>query len=153
MATTNGGHITQAGSRIRNIALIVLSLWIGLGLGHTALSLVRTGFPPATPPVAGIDAPPYVQEYTALHTLLEQHRPNNALLLLPASTDTGVVVFLRYQLAYNMYPVRVFARRLTRPAEQEVAGADVVIAGAGLPLPAGWRLQGAQDSFHLYVRP
>jgi hypothetical protein len=152
MVMKKGKHLVRVNfRRYQQVATILLVLWVALGVVHTAFSFVRKGFPPSRPPVAGI-APAYVQEVTALHELIENGKPARVLLLLPASTDTGVVVFLRYQLAYIDYPVRIFARRSMRETHTELADESAVITGRSVALPADWRARASRDTFVLYQR-
>jgi hypothetical protein len=152
MVMKKGKHLVRVNFRhYQQMAVILLVLWVALGVVHTALSFVRKGFPPSRPPVAGI-APAYVHEVTALHELIEKSEPARVLLLLPASTDTGVVVFLRYQLAYIDYPVRIFVRRSIRDTDMELPGESAVITGRSMDLSADWRARASRDTFVLYQR-
>ena len=126
-------------------------MWVGLGAGHTAFSFARKGFPPNRPPAVGIVLPPDIDDLLSLHELLQQTKPQNVVLLLPSVADTGLVVFLRYQLAYINYPVRVFARRSDGPA-QLAASENAVIVPASISMPPIWRPVAHQDSFTLFMR-
>lgn len=132
--------------------MLSLCLWSLLGLVHTSFSFIRTGFPPNRPPAVGIKTGALAEEVALLSGLVGQIDQGRVLILLPPATDSGLVVFLRYQLAYIDYPVRVFARRLRQDIRTEVANEELVVTRTGTAFPPGWQETARRDSFAAYRR-
>ena len=120
-------------------AIVLLLAWATLGLGHTAISMTRGGFESARPPAVGAPSAGPAGDVAALHDLLAGQGDARVYLQLAPSADTAEILYLRYQLAHTLYPLRV---RGGRPgpsgAPTPADGFDLLVTGRGAEPAPGW---------------
>ena len=147
--------------KIENALLTgALSTWALLGLGHTAIVLAgRQGLRPdrSAPGADAVIGHPsdvdarLVAGPRALVAGSGTDAGQRLLLVLPEATDSGALLYARYQLANVLYPRRVAVERAAETGEHpsEMRANQVVVVDADVAAPIGCRAADSAFGYHL----
>ena len=123
---------------------VALSAWIALGAMHVAIVMAGPeGWNPdrAAPGAAAVIGHPHDTDPRLVAAPVELARESGTsddlLVAMPMDTDSADLLYVRYQLAHLMYPMRVAVIRVEDGARAAALAADsmIVVLAPGMAAP------------------